>query len=91
MSLAKLARDFFVERNVPSPTELVMKWDALTIQRMLGFGQRASHEAQVMATKLLLQGNKKEADLVAQDVTVIQKNLNSVSMAHKMSINWQMN
>ena len=91
MSLAKLAQDFFVERNIPSPSELVMKWDSLTLQRMVKFGQRASHEAQVMATQLLLQGNKNEADQTASDVTVIQKNLNSVVIAHKMSMYWKNN
>lgn len=89
--LAKIARDFFVERKVPSPSELVMKWDSLTLHRMVKFGKRASHEAQVMATQLLLQGNRNEANQTASDVTVIQKNLNTVIMAHKMSLNWANN
>jgi hypothetical protein len=91
MHLAKLARDFFTNRTPVKPTEIVMQWDTITIKRMKAFGERASHEAQVMATQCLLRGETKEANEIAQDVTAIQKNLKAVDFALKMVENYKFN
>lgn len=87
MSLANSARAFFYQNEPYTGEEILVNMDLLAMMKLLAFGNRMLGEAQEVATKLLIQGEKLEADAVAKDVSVIAKNLKSLQTAYNLALN----
>lgn len=87
MSLADSARAFFYQNEPYTGEEILVHMDLFAMMKLLAFGNRMLGEAQEVATKLLIQGEKLEADAVAKDVSVIAKNLKSLQTAYNLALN----
>lgn len=87
MSLADSARAFFYQNEPYTGEEILVNMDLFAMMKLLAFGNRMLSEAQEVATKLLIQGEKLEADAVAKDVSVIAKNLKSLQTAYNLALN----
>jgi hypothetical protein len=87
MSLVDSARTFFYQLEPYSKEELLVNMDMFGMMKLIPFGQRMLREAQEEATKLLVSGEKMEADMLAKDVTTIAKNLKSLEGAYGLALN----
>lgn len=86
-SATQVARNFFSQIDTPKSEEILMVMDVYTMMRLIPFGKRMSNEAQEYAIECKLIGKELEANAVAKDVSVINKNLNAIDKAYKLAMN----
>lgn len=85
--MIETAQAFFNNTYIPTSGELLTEMDLFTMMMLIKIGKNLRQDKQEDAIELRLLGKTQEADKMANDVSVMNKNLSALDGAYRFAMN----